>query len=88
MYMLKQMRSMTQKYFYVVDHFIPFPSSEYGGIWSVIAKDDNESFDLIVTEDNNQYSQHYNKLRENVIKAQKFALVDEEKSRIIDSFTT
>ena len=82
------MRSMTQKYFYVVDHFIPFPSSEYGGIWSVIAKDDNECFDLIVTEDNNQYSQHYNKLRENVIKAQKFALADEYVSGIIDSFTT
>lgn len=88
MYMLKKMRSMTQKYFYVVDHFIPFPSSEYGGIWNVIAKDDNECFDLIVTEDNNQYSQHYNKLRENVIKAQKFALQDEYESGIIDSFTT
>ena len=52
------MRSMTQKYFYVVDHFIPFPSSEYGGIWIVIANDDNECFDLISTEDNNQYSIH------------------------------
>jgi len=79
---------MTQKYFYVVDHFIPFPSSEYGGIWIVIAKDDNECFDLISTEDNNQYSIHYNKLRENVIKAPKFALLDEYDSGIIDSFTT
>lgn len=79
---------MTQSYLYIVEHFLPFPISEYSGLWNVIAKDDNECFDLIVNEDNNEYSEHYNKLRENVIKAQKFALVDEYESGIIDSFTT
>ena len=27
------------KFFYIVDHYVPFPSSEYGGIWNVIAEE-------------------------------------------------
>ena len=79
---------MTQKYLYLVDHFIPWPQSEYGGIWNVIAKNDDECFDLITAEDNQASLEYYSKLKENVIKAHKFALVDEEPSRVIDSFTT
>ena len=76
------------KYLYIVEHFLPFPISECSGIWNVIAKDDNECFDLIVAEDGNQYPEHYNKLRENVIKAQKFALKDEYQSSVIEAFLT
>ena len=42
---------MTDKFLYVVDHYVPFPSSEYGGIWNVIAQDDDECFDLITAQD-------------------------------------
>jgi hypothetical protein len=76
------------KYLYLVEHFLPFPISEYSGIWNVIAKGDNECFDLIVAEDGNQYPEHYNKLRENVIKAQRFSLVDEYESSVIEAFLT
>jgi hypothetical protein len=76
------------KYLYLVEHFLPFPISEYSGIWNVIANDDNECFDLIVAEDGNQYPEHYNKLRENVIKAQRFSLVDEYESSVIEAFLT
>jgi hypothetical protein len=76
------------KYLYLVEHFLPFPISEYSGIWNVIANDDNECFDLIVAEDDNQYPEHYNKLRENVIKAQRFSLVDEYESSVIEAFLT
>ena len=76
------------KYLYLVEHFLPFPISEYSGIWNVIAKGDNECFDLIVAEDGNQYPEHYNKLRENVIKAQRFSLVDEYESSVIVAFLT
>jgi len=79
---------MDQKYLYLVEHFLPFPISEYSGIWNVIAKSDNECFDLIVAEDGNQYPEHYNKLRENVIKAQKFALKDDYQSSVIEAFLT
>ena len=76
------------KFLYIVEHFLPFPISEYSGIWNVIAKGDNECFDLIVAEDGNQYPEHYNKLRENVIKAQRFSLVDEYESSVIEAFLT
>ena len=79
---------MTQSYLYIVEHFLPFPISEYSGLWNVIAKNDNECFDLIVSEDNNQYSEYYNKLLENIIKAQKFALKDEYQSSVIEAFLT
>jgi hypothetical protein len=75
-------------YLYIVEHFLPFPISEYSGIWNVIAKDDNECFDLIIGEDDNQYSEHYNKLLENILKAQKFALKDEYQSSVIEAFLT
>ena len=51
---------MAQKYFYVVDHYVPFPSSEYGGIWNVIAESNEEYayiFDNGVWE---CYDLHYN----------------------------
>jgi|TARA_B100001094_G_scaffold231341_1_gene226108 hypothetical protein len=79
---------MTQKFFYIVDHFVSFPSSEYGGIWNVIAESDNECFDLIVTQDEGFNEQCYNRLRENIMKARTFALAEEVESTIVEEFTT
>jgi hypothetical protein len=76
------------KYLYLVDHFVTWPQSEYGGIWNVIAKNDDECFDLITAEDNETYPQHYHKLKENIIKAQKFALKDDYESGILEAFVT
>ena len=80
---------MAQKYLYVVDHYIPFPSSEYGGLWNVVAEHDDECFDLITAGNNGDfYEKYYGILRENILNARKFALVDEEESRIVEEFTT
>jgi hypothetical protein len=74
-------------YLYIVDHYVPFPASEYGGVWIVTAKSDNECFDLITEDDDvNFFEQYYSVLRENIIQAQKFALANDESSRIVDSF--
>jgi len=75
-------------YLYIVDHYIPFPSSEYGGVWNVIAQNDNECFDLITAYDDGFYEQYYSDLKENIIKAQRFALANDQTSRIVESFTT
>ena len=66
---------MAPKFLYVVDHFVPFPTSEYGGIWNVVAEHDDECFDLIVDEDGGFNEQYYNRLRENIMKAPTFQLV-------------
>jgi len=77
------------KYLYIVDHYIPFPSSEYGGIWNVIAEHDDECFDLISAEDDGNFNEKfYSNLRENILNARRFALVDEEESSIVEEFTT
>lgn len=80
---------MTQKYFFVVGHAIAFPSSEYGGLWNVIAESDDECFDLISNHyEYEGYQEYFGKLRENIIKAPRFALVENEESRIVEAFTT
>ncbi len=73
---------------YVVDHFIPFPASEYGGIWNVIAESDDECFDLITQDDDGLNQQYYNRLRENVMKAPTYAIAESIESCIVEQFTT
>jgi hypothetical protein len=77
------------KYLYIVDHYIPFPSSEYGGLWNVVAENDDECFDLISAEDDDDfYDEHYKVLRENILNARKFALAEDVESAIVEEFTT
>mgnify|MGYP003113972191 CR=1 FL=1 len=79
---------MEQKFFYIVNHFIPFPRSEYGGIWNVIAKSDEECFDLITEEDEGMNDDYYNRLRENIMKAPTYAIAENIESGIVEQFTT
>jgi hypothetical protein len=75
------------KYLYIVDYWVPFPSSEYGGVINVIAENDNECHDIL--RDSDDYDDRYeSKIMERVVAASRFALVDEEESRIVESFTT
>jgi len=75
------------KSLYIVDYWVPFPSSEYGGVISLIAENDTEAFTVLSEEES--YDSEYNHLiMQNVITAQKFVLQDDYESGIIDSFTT
>jgi len=75
------------KYLYLIDHFVPAPFSD-GGLWNVIAENDDECFELIVSEDNELNLQYYSKLKENILKAQRFSLLDDYQSGILEAFTT
>ena len=78
-----------QKFLYIVDHFVPYPQSEYGGVWNVIAKDDEECFDVIVSEDEDLNIGCYTKLRENISYSTKLALAEEDfSSHVVNSFIT
>ena len=79
---------MAPKFFYIVDHFVPFPTSEYGGIWNVVAEHDDECFDLIVDEDDGFNEKYYNRLRENIMKAPTFQLANDHQSEIVEEFNT
>ena len=75
------------KALYIVDYWVPFPSSEYGGLINLIAESDTEAFTILSQEE--QYDKRYvDRIMSNVVNAQKFALADEYVSGIIDSFTT
>jgi len=76
------------KFIYVVDHYVPFPSSEYGGVWNVVAENDEECFDLITEEDGDFNSQYFSELRQNINKADKYSLLDELPSKVVTSFLT
>ena len=80
---------MTTKYLYIVDHYIPFPQSEYGGVWNVIARNTNECFDLITAKDDGFYSKYYPNLRANINNARVYTLAnDSEESKVVEEFTT
>ena len=76
------------KSLYIVDYWVPFPQSEYGGIINIIAEDDQEAFDLLSNEGQLNLPGYERSLMENVRKAQKFSLVDDYESGIIEAFTT
>jgi hypothetical protein len=80
-------KQIEMKSLYIVDYWVPFPSSEYGGVVSLIAEDDTEAFKLLSEEDG--FDENYqDRIMPNVVKAQKFKLVDDYESGIIDAFTT
>jgi len=75
------------KYLYIVDYWVPFPQSEYGGVVNVIAENDAEAFDKLLNEE--QFHPDYrNRILPNVIKAQKFELKNDYESGIVDAFVT
>jgi succinate dehydrogenase flavin-adding protein (antitoxin of CptAB toxin-antitoxin module) len=75
------------KYLYIVDYWVPFPSSEYGGLINLIAKSDTEAFELLSNEE--QFDDQYtDRIMERVMNAQKFTLVDDYESGILEAFTT
>jgi hypothetical protein len=75
------------KSLYIVDFWVPFPSSEIGGVVSLIAESDTEAFSILSQEESYD-SRYINLIMPNIVNAQKFTLVDEYESGIIDSFTT
>ena len=62
------------KLFYIVDHYVPFPSSE---------------FDLITSADDGDFNQKfYAHLRENILNSRTYALAENLESKIVEEFTT
>jgi hypothetical protein len=75
------------KSLYIVDYWVPFPSSEYGGVVSLIAESDAEAF-IILSQEQQYDATYIDRIMPNVVNAQKFTLQDEYVSGIVDSFTT
>lgn len=75
------------KSLYIVDYWVPFPSSEYGGLINLIASNDTEAFTILSQEES--FDDRYtNLIMERVVNAQKFKLQDDYESGILEAFTT
>ena len=75
------------KYLYIVDYWVPFPSSEYGGLINLIAESDTEAF-TILSEEESFDERYTDRIMERVVNAQKFKLQDDYESGILEAFTT
>ena len=77
------------KYLYLVDYWVPFPSSEYGGTVSVIASTDTECHDILRDGGISYDNDYDNLIMANVVRASRFALRDKnQEPQIVKSFTT
>ena len=76
------------KTLYIIDYWVPFPSSEYGGVVNVIAEDDQECFDILQKEREEYHSLYDNLIMQSIKDATIIKVFDYEKYRIVNSFTT
>mgnify|MGYP003334033593 FL=1 len=76
------------KSLYIVDYWVPLPQSEYGGVVNLIAGSDTEAFELCADDDELGIPGYEDRIMPNILRAQKFSLLDEHESGIIDAFTT
>ena len=72
---------------YVVDYWVPFPQSEYGGLITLIAENDAEALELLSDEES--FHEDYGHLiMEKIITATKLELSKDYESGIIEAFCT
>jgi hypothetical protein len=76
------------KYLYLVNFWPSFPTSEYGGLVVVIGKDDNEVHDILLEWRDDYLDNYDNLIMQAVVDSQKFALAENEESRVVEAFTT
>jgi len=79
---------MTQKFLYLVNFWVTFPTSEYGGIIAVIGEDDNEVHDILLNWREDYLEKYDSLIMQNVVDAQTFALAEDVESGVVESFTT
>lgn len=78
-------------FLYVGNYWVPFPSSEYGGTWVVMAENDEQVVDILKSV---CYDEEYHELIPNAVtqatrfKLDESALVDCAKPELVDSFFT
>jgi hypothetical protein len=76
-----------KKYMYVIDYWVPFPSSEYGGLITLIAENDVEALELL--SDEGSFDEDYGHLiMEKIVTATKLELSNDYESGIIEAFCT
>ena len=76
------------KYLYIIDYWVPFPESEYGGLINLIAESDNQALQLLNEDMKQQTSDYPEQCLKNIISAQKLMLTGDYENGIIEVFCT
>lgn len=76
------------KYLYLIDFWVPFPASEYSGLIAVIGESDNEVHDILLEWRDDYLEKYDSGIMQSVVDAPRFALAENEESRIVEAFTT
>ena len=77
------------KYLYIIDYWIPFPTSEYGGVLCVISESDSEVAAVIRNEESIPQKEGFeNLMLKNINEAEKLPLSGDFESGIISAFLT
>jgi hypothetical protein len=80
------------KYLFIVDYWMPFPSSEYGGIEGYVAKSRQDVINMIADDVDEYYRESYpnwlEMVKESVENARVYALNPEKPDGKEFSFTT
>ena len=79
---------MTQKFLYLVDFWVPFPTSEYSGLIAVIGKDDNEIHNVLLQWREDYLKTYDSLIMRSIVDSQRLALAENEESRVVEAFTT
>ena len=83
------------KTMFIVDYWLPFPASEYGGVDIVIADDKSEALELLIAAEVEMgfdfilkdYPDYRERIAKNLLEARKFK-VEAERSEIVFTFHT
>lgn len=72
---------------YIGDFWVPFPSSEYGGMWIAIANDSAQCVELLKTV--TRWGDEFDDLIPNAVtSARQFEVPEETEARIVETFFT
>lgn len=79
---------MAQKFLYLVDFWVPFPTSECSGLLAVVGEDDNEIHDILLNW-RDEYLEKYDSLiMQEIVTARTYALAEDVESGVVEAFTT
>lgn len=88
---MDDLMQQSMKTLYLVPYWVPFPSSEYGGVQVVIADGKAEARKLLIEEAGEYYQRQYPDHKERISKCLDEAIqypVQAEESGIVYDFTT
>lgn len=80
------------RYVYIVDYWVPFPTSEYGGLLIYVAETDDQAVNMIIEDTSDYRKERYpdfeERIRSCVEEAEKIPAAEGANFGYVDGFVT